>query len=399
MSSEEAVQEGIESRWPALVPLFPTARRLVLVLLGIAALDVGLSLGLSVVVPEPVFLRWYLDDSEPRVIERFLAGEAELLPDAAAGWRNRPNVSDGNWVIDEHGSRSHRAVAREQERETRILFLGSSVINGGTRVTNDESISAYLEDPGVETLNFGTMLYSVDQALLAYRSRLADYGPQILVVGVHSDVEALSNVYVPFRNRAERFMPFVKPVLAADAKELRVVGAVPQELLADAAGKQQLLDLTREEDSSWFYFETYKRLGVLPVASALRWGLIKLHQLSLLLDPDPEDTRRQLAIMTALVEEAEARGARVLFLKFPRLEEFGGGVTARIVAQASARHDAALQASGLDVLSLRDIIADTGRSAADFYGVDGVHTTAEGNRLIAEAIRERLGLGAASASN
>ena len=74
------------------------------------------------------------------------------------------------------------------------------------------------------------------------------------------------------------------------------------------------------------------------------------------------------------------------------------GVPSRVIsavvllARSAALHDAALRESGLEVLFVSDLIEKTGRPAADFYFEDGTHTTPECNRLIAQAIREHLGL-------
>jgi uncharacterized glyoxalase superfamily protein PhnB len=69
-------------------------------------------------------------------------------------------VAIGNWVIDANGARSTQPSHAGLVKATRIIFLGSSMVNGDTHVKNNETISAYVEDEDVDALNFGTMMYS-----------------------------------------------------------------------------------------------------------------------------------------------------------------------------------------------------------------------------------------------
>ena len=103
---------------------------------------------------------------------KFLVGNAFFVPDKVAGWRNKPNVAIRNWVTDARGCRFAHQQLGLAKKPMRMMMLGSSMVNGGTGVRNDQTISAYLEDDRVEVLNFGTMMYSMDQCLLRYRAEI-----------------------------------------------------------------------------------------------------------------------------------------------------------------------------------------------------------------------------------
>lgn len=88
------------------------------------------------------------------------------------------------------------------------------MINGGTNVSNEETISAYIEDASTESVNFATMLYALDQVYLNYKERLGGYKADVVVVGLPGEFTAgLLNQYIPFRVRFENKMPFLSPAL------------------------------------------------------------------------------------------------------------------------------------------------------------------------------------------
>ena len=154
------------------------------------------------VVPPRVYVSLYMGDQRRKKAEEFYSGNSEIfIYDAVCGWRNRPGYSHGNWVIDDHGTRSTGPVAIERNSKTRVIFLGNSLTNGGTHVLASETISAAVEDSVTESLNFATMLYAVDQCYLAYRAHLKQYRPDVVVLGLSGrPTDALVNRYIPFRS-------------------------------------------------------------------------------------------------------------------------------------------------------------------------------------------------------
>ena len=396
MKSE--TQQARPANWSALLGMRDRAGRVVRLAAVIALLDIVASLLLSFVIPKTTFLRWYLDRSEPKVIATFFDGGGLLIPDPDTGWRNQPNYANGNWAVDHRGSRSTHRFPPDSQRDATVLFLGSSLINGGVNVRNEETISAYLEGPRLEVLNFGTMLYSIDQSLLAYRSRLSSYDADVLVVGIDASIAHLTNLYIPFRDRTETYMPFVKPMFERRNGELELVGVSPAHLLQHNRTKRALLDLTARHDASSINFELYRRLGVLPIANALNSGFQKALSAWRYLRPSRNAFALQLELMTMLVEEAAAHETRVLFVKFPTKREFDtGSLAAPLYIRPAASHDSALRASGHDILFARDVIKTTGRPAAEFFEGE-FHFTAEMNELIARAIGPRLGFATSATS-
>src|SRR5262249_15875247 len=146
-------------------------------------------------------------------------------------------------------------------------------INGGNHVQNDETISAYLEDPQIEAINLGTMLYTLDQSFLAYRDRFHEYEANVVLVGIDSEpVAGLQHDYVPLRFPAEANMPYLKPRFAMRDGELSLVPVHPREMLAEALRSPAgFLDFLSGNDSFYFEFETFERFGLLPLSGGLRY--------------------------------------------------------------------------------------------------------------------------------
>jgi hypothetical protein len=357
-------------------------KTLVLLLL----LECGAIFIAPLVIPRTWYLYFYLDKKARESTQMFLQGQAVLIPDETAGWRNRPNVDQGNWVIDSNGSRSTHSIKINKEKPIRILFIGSSMINGGMGVTNNETISAFLESPYIETLNFGTMMYSLDQCLLVYRHNLYAYNPEIIVVGLDGfPLSGLKNLFIPFYNRDEVYMPYLKPRFRFENGKLQLIQAPPT-LLATMFRTLGLLDYLREYDFFYHQFETYRRLGQLPISNAIRIMYTKISNLTKYFNNDTESNVLTEALMTEIVMEVRKNGSEVIFLALPDQATLSRGGFRRYLPDLYGQSVRSLSLKGFPIVDVREIFHESGRAADELFEADHKHYKPIANHLIADKI-------------
>lgn len=377
----------------------PRLRHLVILLVCAEGLAVVV---LPAVVPERLYLAAYLSDPRSgEALRSFFMGQGILEPDPDTGWRSRAGVQHGNWVTDEHGSRSHEAVSVARlDTRTRVMFLGSSKINGGTELRSDQTIPARVASEGVETLNFGTMLFGADQSYLAYQRRLGAFKPDVVVLGLDPRAdEPLLNVYLPYRNREQVMMPFVKPRFEDKDGGLTLVPP-PLDLLRGAAQRPEaLLAFLQQHDGYEREFDDYRRFGFTPLAH----GADRLwHKLvsakALYAHGAPSEGERLLTqLLRQFRDELSGDGRRLVLLLLPDRDD----------VEASKPW----QAGWLRHRRLRQLLADQGltfvdplealrsQSGVEMFHEDRIHYSAAGNLAIALALQPALDSGRSAAKD
>lgn len=360
---------------------------LLLVLLEFSAIVIA-----PMVLPDHIYLRRYLSDRTLENTEQFLNDEDEyMIRDDITGWRNRPNSSKGIWTVDEHGSRTTHHFTTEPSKPLRVMILGSSLVNGGGHVTIDETITAQLEDSVIEALNFGTMLYALDQTFLDYKSRLYKYNPSLLIVGISaSPQDGLLNQYVPFRSPKEVNMPYLKPRFRLASHKLELLPLPDRELHREILDNSELLSMLRETDEYYAEFNTYKHFGLMPFSYGMWRTCVKVRNLLRIVRKDPAKNDLLKAIMTMLVNEANSHGTKVLFMVLPDVQSISPGRVRRFLPDEYGRMVEDLKSSGFWILDIRETIRTSGKSLGEVFWWDNFHFLAEGNRLIADAIREEI---------
>ncbi len=342
------------------------------------------------VVPQEWYVSSYIGEKARKATELFLSGQAMLIPDDITGWKNRPDIKRGNWRIDAEGSRSTHAVVLEKSRKRRVLFLGSSMMNGGTAITNDETISAYVEDANTESANFGTMLFTLDQCLLAYRYSLNRYKPDVLVVGIDElPMNGLQNMFIPFRNHEETNMPFLKPRFELKDGSLRLVRFAPN-TLATLAGTPAVLDTLSRKDFYYYNYESYRRFGFLPLSYGLRSLYIKcINFLNYFADDRQSDLLAE-SLMNDMVSEARQNGARVIFLVLPDKKSTAPSGVYRYLPDVQGNKMKHLIAEGFTIIDGREIFRKSGRAESEIFQADEKHYKPAANRMIAEVLRKSI---------
>jgi hypothetical protein len=343
------------------------------------------------VVPDHAYLWLYLGDHRRSRAEELYTGNSEMfIYDQACGWRNRPGYRHDKWVIDEYGGRSTGPVSIERNSKSRILFLGNSLTNGGTHVLAGETISAAVEDSVTETLNFATMLYSVDQSYRAYRQHLKQYRPDVVVVGLSGwPTKALVNRYIPFRSKTQQNMPFFKPRFTLVDGQLELLDTPSPDACMSVYRSSEIIRSLKHTDDYYSYFVQDSRFGYTPIASAIKVFMQKARGFLRNLDQERPHMDLYREIIERMVVEVEKDGAKVVFMILPSKRLVKPGWRGRLPDQYG-HLVAEMRSWGLTVLDGRRILLEAGIPINRLYYADGGHYSPEGNRVLADALKPLL---------
>jgi hypothetical protein len=384
--------ESSASVFKRLMHLRSGSPALFLTLVILLAAELCMALLGPLIIPDHTYLSWYVGPDGRANTGQVLADKAAfLLFDSTTGWKNRPGASRGKWHIDEHGSRATHSFGLEPLKPSRILFLGSSLTNGGTGVEADQTISALVEDSVTEALNFATMLYSLDQMYLAYDSGLYQYRPNVLVVGLPGDPsDGLTNRYVPFYNRGETGIPYLKPRFELDGDQLRLVPMLPRSVWQSAFDNSGLVDSLRMTDGYFSAFWTFERFGQMPLSAGASYLFGKAHNAIRLLHAQEAPDSLLVSLMTRLVSTADSNHAATIFMLLPDRKVSFPSLLRRFLPDHYGQLVAALKAHGFTIVDGRQALVSSGLAPDELYFGDGTHFTPAGNRAIARALRPLL---------
>jgi hypothetical protein len=345
---------------------------------------------LPVCIPRTSYLSWYLGPQAIEATHKFLRGDASLVPDKNSGWRNKPNFAKGNWVIDASGGRSTLQKRLEPFKGTRVIMLGNSMVNGGMHVSNNETISAFLETKDIEVLNFGTMVYSLDQCLLSYRYSLYKYNANLVIVGLDlGSIEGLLNHYIPFRVRDEKNMPYLKPRFELINGSMQLISISPESQLANIPDSPELLEFLEKHDQFYYYFRGYCRMGLFPLTASIRAIYRKMASLYEYLVADKGKDNLLLAVMDDMVYAARTHDAQVVFIMMPHQDDFTKTSIHRFFPDTYARMFHLIESRGFSVVDIRRVFLMSNQSASQLFHEDGTHYTPLANHLIARVLKNR----------
>jgi hypothetical protein len=339
-------------------------------------------------VPARTYLKLYLGRESLERTRVFLEDKHPyLIWDPVTGWRNRPNSGRGFWHVDSLGGRTSSASMRGR-RGRSVLFLGDSITNGATGVTNDETISAYFEDDRTTCFNFATMSFGVDQIYLGLKEQLSAYTVEAIVVGIgENSIDALGNRYLPFRETST--MPYFKPRFALRGGSLQLIAVPPREAYADLLNEANVLSDLENTDDYYPRFARYPCCGFLPLsgfaclardrvvtgASAARGELPYFDLLA--------------ALMHEIVRDGTHRGARVIFMVHPNQDDTFPGRLQKWLPDRYAGLISELRKQGFAILDVREALRRSGKPASALF-MDEAHYRPEGNRVVALAVRQMI---------
>ena len=371
-------------------------RALAALLLGVVAVDVGLSAwigseGLLLGHPLPP----YGAITHPR--QRAWVDELRIPPrgtgafDVELGWTVRTNATslDGKARTNSIGARGTREYALDKPAGvTRVVCVGDS-FTWGDEVGDADTFEAQLEAlrPDVECINLGVAAYGTDQALLRWRRDGERLAPDLLVVGfLVENVGRNVNRYRPLWYPSSGAAP-AKPrfVLAKNGLELVpqpfATGAELAGAIEDGSVMARLAEHERwRSSSSWWGVSSIARCAAALVSDRER------DVARLLRDEAGEPFRVTLELLRAF------RAKRVLVVVFPRevdLEHVAAGERRPWSGLVDE-----LRRSGIEHFDVSDelarLLAAHRTDPARPHPFAGGHLSPAGNALVARELERRL---------
>ncbi len=382
-------------RWPR--------RLLLLLLLLVVVGEVGarLTAGLQRRVGLDVRPTRVLLAEQTAGIRARLADTADIIVlDSLLGWTNRRGLHRGEHDLNAAGVRATREHApTPAPGRVRVAAFGDAYVYGA-EVPTAQSWGALVERtaPEFELLNFGVGGYGTDQALLRYLRDGAPFAPQVVIIGFSPvSVPRGMSRYTRFASTDEA--PLTKPRFVRDGDGALVLLPNPLptradwERLADAPWTVRALG----EGDAWYaplrYANPLHDRSALVRTVVAGWLRVWRRALSPerltgfdgSLRPDTEAFALQRAVLTAFADSVRARGARPLILLLPDHDAVSGMGGYRALAESLGA------GAGLEVLDMAPRF--TARIAvageAGLFAPGG-HFGPEGNRIVAEAVTERL---------
>ncbi|UCD17029.1 MAG: SGNH/GDSL hydrolase family protein [Candidatus Zixiibacteriota bacterium] len=393
MENEEKKQKGDKtSRSPRFARQLFRAPVLLYMMIILLAAEFSVVAIAPLLVPDCRYLRLYLNARAEECTRKHLDGTDRYnIRCDLIGWRNRPNCTYRKWEVDEHGARTTHAYTTISTKPNRVMFMGSSMINGGPFVYTNETISALIEDSTIEAINFGTMRYSLDQVYLHYKNELNAYHPNILVVEIPgSPDKGLRNQYVLFRNRYAGDMPYLKPRFTLESDELVLVPVPPKEYHDSIFCSPELLRWLEQTDGYYNDFRAFKRFGHLPIANTLWYFYQKARNLYRLIMGDYRDMPLLEVLMARLVDLADKQGVAVTFIMMPDRTITAAAGWRKFLPDHYKRQLDMLESKGFDIIDGREVLRRSGIPFWKLYASDNQHYSPAGNLLLAEALKERL---------
>lgn len=388
ISGSRAESVDALAQWRRLWRGAPVLRWMIALLV---VFELAAIVALPLLMPDSLALRLYLGQDSRRSIGRLLQDpETYLVWDAVTGWRNRPGLTRGKWRMDGQGARSTQGTAGSPDRD-QVWYFGDSTVNGGLRVENDQTISAYSEDETLGCTNFGTMLFGLDQSFLQMRQLLGTSAPAAIVVGIsENSLQALGNRFVPFRRRSESNMPFLKPRFARSESGLMLLETPARSAYEDLLGKASMLRELSTTDEYFGEFASFRRFGMTPIAGSLRAGVGRARDYWDVVTGKPLADPLMVPLMRAFDREVRERGAVLVFVALPDQVSTDPARLERLLPDRYGELLRVLASTGLEVVDGRGALLRSGAKPATLFGADRVHYSPDGNRLIAAEIRRTL---------
>ncbi|MGC9329757.1 MAG: hypothetical protein ACP5I1_19135, partial [Candidatus Hinthialibacter sp.] len=247
--------------WMQITSSLKRGRRFFIVCLILIALEVTLSPLLAYWVSDARLLRDYLNQNFFQTYKQtgqFLAGKLHIELDEIQGWRNRPTAIKGNIRFDEYGSRSHHGVNPPARKKWRLIFLGDSRMMGSEGISNEQTINAFIENAGVETLNFSSPDYSLDQSFLTMQAVHEQFQPDAYVIGVGSQPGRLLRcLFLPFSDIS--ILPRLKPRFLNHHEKLDLLIPPYRKLLQNFPDHPDLIPYLEQHDGLFYRFQRFKQ--------------------------------------------------------------------------------------------------------------------------------------------
>lgn len=354
---------------------------------------------------EPIWSASHLYQEQARQIRKILADDPQrrFRLDAELGWTLLEGTALPGDQINARGVRSRREYeAVPPSGMLRAVAVGDS-LTYCTFVTNEESWESRVEAgfPGIEVLNLGVPGYGSDQAYLRYQRDGRPFAPQVVILGFcPEDILRCVNRYRPFISVFNE--PLGKPRFVVDGQGRLELLPNPLPTRADYERLLESMGSTRALGRRDYWYQPvvyenplYQFSATFRLFSWVRWQAGKRS-----LDPNrvwdgyvintrAEPFKVQSAIFREFAQTVADDGRIPLIVFFADRSD----VTRGRQGQGSAyqplidvlRREKIAYVDTIETFLKQDASIDPGT-----WYVDGIHHTAEGNRLAAELIGRHL---------
>ena len=335
-----------------------TQRRLSLGLLTAAGLLLMAEAAVSVLARRTL-LAWEAPVPVTKTGAPYLPGNPYLLWEMVPGTRTEMGATV---TVNSLGFRGAEVLETKPSGVKRVVVLGDSTVYGHG-VEDDETFSAQLDDrlgDTVQVLNLGTPGYSSAQSINLMTMRGWRLQPDLVVI---------ANLWSD-----NNFDSFVDKTLLSERRD---------------AAQSRFPAAARVLQSSALYRWLDWHLRLADRAN-------EVETVGWMLGRTPTGGHRRVSVndyaanLQTLAEEAESRGAEVVFLAFANAVDLGDETDGAIawplyreVMQAVARH------TGAPFLTVQDAFSRSGMTH-DALFMDEMHPTPPGHALIAEMLAEAL---------
>jgi hypothetical protein len=339
----------------------------------------------------------HLSDKHQAVLGIHLGNDTSyMMFDPELGWTLRPNSVKALYRSNSKGLRATREYEMQPPPDkVRIAAFGDSFTHGDSVATGG-TFEEQLEtlDPGFEVMNFGIPGSDPGQGLMRYRREGTRYRPSIVLIGCMSEnVNRMVNTFRPFYFSTSG-LPFSKPRFALERGKLVLI---PNPLRSADAYRELLRDpariLPRLGEHDYFYRRNRRRSrgDFLPSVRFARVILDQYFDQPIYLH-DQYNTRSEayqvtFRVLDQFYREALAHGSLPIIVLFPqrreiRLHRDGKPVTYQPLLDE-------LRRKGYRVIDLADGFQKYDPQL-ELLKTRFVHYPAEGNKIVAEWIRDVL---------
>jgi len=349
--------------------------------------------------------QWSAFTQAEKTVEKLTRKSSYLIHDPILGWTVGPSrgsetsveISSAEGLRSPHVGMSfmdpetRHGGSSQRPASVRVALIGDSM-TFSYEVRCEESWAHVLEgylQPDTQVLNFGVSAYGLNQVFLRYEKDVRLWRPQIVVIGISSEmIRRVNSLYPVLMNPEWTGFPFVRPRLVLKDETLSTINhPVPKpEDLADYA---TIKDLPYLELDDYFHPSEWKRGGM--------WWLLEhsyfFRFFNSLRPPSEADFDDKLQhgvqssqlVLQHLIRKVRGEGSIPLLVYFPYKWELSlPGESAEGENSLSVR---VLRSTGIKYYDMTACLMDAGDSAA--Y-TEGGHYSPRGNAHVARCLEPVL---------
>ena len=377
-----------EVAWKQWYTYIKNNKRFVLIGILLLIMEYMLAPVLSNIIPDTWYFKNYLPLQSLWKTQQFLNSQYYVELDAQRGWHNRANSSYSKIRYDCFGSRSNRGINKDRQKKLRVVFLGDSRIGGYINVGNNQTINAFLENDEIETLNLATDLYGLDQTYLAMQDAIHRFQPDIIVIGISTDVGNLLDChYLPFMY-PEIGLPLLKPRYILRDNGLVLQTPPYREFLQNLPHNPTFLNYLKHNEAHYARFmrfqlrESTPFLGFLSLCER-KYDLL-ITNIGKMLGHYKSSPVKNRALVSALIKQtkilAEKNNIEMIYLLLPTRAHVKG-------YRQRSYNDLAtiLRANSVHFVDVLSLFRQYSNAKDLLY--DDVHNTKSANQIVAKALK------------